>query len=167
MKQVIKQGQAIDALTPDEFVRLLPRPVETTRIRAKAQVQLNAAGSGQVEIYKVPAGYSFEARRVFINIGGSSDPSTGNVPLNVAGKFVAYLRSGTLIEYAAPTGPNAVPQVPGVQTWGEEQGPYYRNGEVVEVQALGLTANQWLTVDLEGILFRPSTDPTQGEHPGS
>lgn len=152
-RQRITHGAVIDFVTPDELVKMVPRPPQRTRMRVEAQVMLNAAGNGQVEVYSIPAGYAFEARRVSLNIGGSTDPSTGNVPLNVAGKFVAYLRSGSLIEYAVPVSPNAVPQVPGAQNWGAEQGPYLRNKEVFEVQAQGLTPNQMLTVILEGILY--------------
>ena len=158
MKQRIIHGAEIDFVTPDEIVKLIPRPKEETRIRVIETIQLDANGSGTDEVYKVPAGYEFRARRVMLNIGGATDPSTGNVPLNVAGKFVAYLRSGNLIEYAVPVSPNAAPQVPGAQNWGSEQGPYLRNGEVFEVQAKGLTANAILTVALEGILTRPAVD---------
>lgn len=155
MRQTVQLGKPLDFLTQDELVRLLPRPLEVTRIRATETIQLDATGSGQDEVYKVPMGYEFAARRVTLDIGGATDPSTGNVPLNVAGKFVAYLRSGARIEYAVPISPNTAPQVPGVQTWAKEQGPYLRNGEVFEVQAKGLTASAVLTVVLEGLLTRP------------
>lgn len=155
MKQAVKPGATLDFVTPDEVAKLIPRPREVTRIRAIQTVTLDGTGSGADEIFKVPAGYFFEARRVFLNITGAVDPSTGNIPLNVAGKYVAYMRSGGLIEYAVPVSPNSVPQIPGVQTWGREQGPYLRNGEVFEAVAKGLTANAILTVALEGILTRP------------
>lgn len=158
-KQRIVHGAIIDTLTPDEFVKLQARPEQRTRIREPAQVQLDGSGSGVVAVYKIPAGFQFEVRRVTLDIGGAVDPSTGNVPLNVAGKYVKYRRSGSLIEYGVPVSPNAVPQVPGVQTWGEQQGPYLRNGEVFEVEAKGLTANQLLTVIIEGILDRPAEPP--------
>lgn len=154
-KQRMVYGAEIETVTPDEILKLIPRPVETTRVRVTETVQLDATGSGQDEVYKVPMGYEFRARRVSLDISGATDPSTGNVPLNVAGKFVAYLRSGTRIEYAVPSSPNAVPQVPGVQTWGSEQGPYLRNAEVFEVLVKGLTASAVLTVVLEGDLRRP------------
>lgn len=127
------------------------------RVRATAIVQLDAAGNGQDEIYTVPIGFEFEARRVTLDLDTATDPSTGNVALNVAGRAVEILRSGTRVEYAAPLSPNGVAQVPGIQTWGAEQGPYVSNGEVVEIRARGLTPNSRLTATIEGVQKRPYT----------
>lgn len=161
MQQRVHPGAALDILTPDEALRLLDdfyaRTV-TYRVRAAGTVALDANGNGTEELYSVPLGMEFEARRVTLDISGASDPSTGNVALNVAGKFVAYQRSGARIEYAVPLSPNSVPQVPGVQTWGDEQGPYLRNGEVFEIAARGLTANGILFAIVEGILRRPPAE---------
>lgn len=153
MRQVLKPGQPVEFVTPDEIARLIPRPSEETRIRMPQGMQLNAAGAGQIEVYKIPAGYEFEVRRVVVTLTGNvpSDPNTAPVLLNAAGKFVAYLRSGSLIEYAQPMY-GASLQVPGVQTWGDEQGPYLQNAEVFEVAAAGLPANGQLNVYMEGIL---------------
>lgn len=159
MKQTIKHGAEIEVLTPDEAARMLndmrasERP---SRVRATASVKLDAAGNAQDEVFVVPAGYEFALRRVTLDLDSAADPSTGNVALNVAGKTVEYLRSGTRIEYAAPVSPNAIPQVPGVQTWGDQQGPYFRNAEVFEVRVKGLTANALLSVIAEGIMSRPA-----------
>lgn len=155
-QQRIMHGAMVDFVTPDEVLSLIPRPPEVTRIRATQQVQLGAQGNGQDEVYKVPTGYEFGARRVsmYLSVG---DPTTGAVALTGAGKGVAYLRSGTFIEWAQPQYGSAV-QIPGVQTWGSEQGPYLRNAEVFEVLAVGLTASAILTVVLEGILRRPGTE---------
>lgn len=151
-RQRVVHGAFIDTVTPDEMYRMIPRPPRKTRMRVGATLALDATGSGRADVYKVPIGGEFEARRVMLNLESAADPSTGNVALNVAGKFVKYLRSGTLIEYAVPFGPNAVSQIPGVQTWGAEQGPYLRNGEVFQIQALGLTASVVLSIFVEGIL---------------
>lgn len=70
-----------------------------------------------------------------------------------ANRSVRYLRSGTPIAWAQPEYGPAV-QVPGSETWGDEQGPYVRNGEVFEVKAAGLTANAILDVTVEGIQKR-------------
>ena len=156
--QRIAHGATIETATPSEvaeIVNAVRQPERKLRVRAAATVQLNAAGVGEDDVYKVPLGMEFAVRRVFLNITGASDPSTGNVPLNVAGKYVAYLRSGALIEYAVPISPNVAPQVPGTQTWGDQQGPYLRNGEVFQVVTLGLTANAVLDVQIEGILSKP------------
>ena len=155
MRQAIKPGGTIDVATPAEIAALLPQSDEAKRVRAPANVQLDAAGSGQDEVYTVPAGYRFEVRRVVLTLRGNvpADPNTGNVLLNAAGKYVAYLRSGSLIEYGQPQYGAAI-QVPGVQTWGRQQGPYLANKETFEVVAAGLTASVILTVYMEGILYK-------------
>jgi hypothetical protein len=150
-------GAVLDFVTPGEAAQIIPRPAQITRIRASQTIQLGATGGGQDEVYKVPAGYEFAVRRITINLMTATDPNTGNVTLSTAGKYVAYLRSGQFMEYGQP-GYGAALQVPGVQSWGEQQGPYLRNGEVFEVMAVGLTANTQLLVMLEGLLARPSSD---------
>lgn len=155
MRFTLKHGTTLETATPDEVRTIIAEAHKRSapkRVRANAIVLLDASGNGQAEVYTIPVGFQFEARRVFLDLDTASDPSTGNVALNVAGKAVDYLRSGTRIEYAVPFGPNAASQIPGVQTWGSEQGPYFRNGEVFEVRARGLTANARLSVTVEGIL---------------
>ena len=157
MQQRMVHGAMLDFATPDEIYHLIPRPEQVTRIRAGETIQLDANGAGRDEVYKVPLGYEFAARRVSVTLSGVSDPSSGNVVLNVAGKWIAYLRSQQFIEFGQPQYGAAI-QVPGIQTWGDQQGPYLRNGEYFEVQAAGLTANAALIVLLEGLLVRPSTE---------
>lgn len=156
MRQVLRPGYPVDFLTPDEFVRLQARERQQSRVRSASTLQLDANGNGVNIAFEVEAGYEFEARRIVLTLTGNipSDPNTGAVALNAAGKFVAYLRSGSLIEYGQPQY-GATIQVPGIQTWSREQGPYLRNQEVFQVQANGLTANGVLNVYLEGILVRP------------
>lgn len=159
MRTKLTHGAILDFLTPGEaktmLAEMVPERDRPQRVRLAASIVLDANGNGQDEVYTVPIGYEFAARRVFLNLSSASGPVTGAVALNVAGKFIAFLRSGTLIEYAIPLAPTAIAQVPGVQTWSNEEGPYLRNGETFEVQALGLTAGAGLTVTLEGILARP------------
>lgn len=161
--QVIRPGKPVNFVTPDEMAAMIARPRQVSRIRAAETIQLNASGIGQDEVYKVPMGQEFAVRRITLTLTGNApnDPNTGNVLLNAAGKFVAYLRSGHLIEYGQPQYGAAI-QVPGVQTWGDQQGPYLRNGEVFEVYAAGLTASLSLSVYLEGILYRPDTEHQMG-----
>jgi len=155
-QQRIVHGAMIEAVTPDEIVKLIPRPQDINRIRATQQVQMDTTGSGRDEVYKVPTGMEFAARRVSMYLT-INDPTTGAVTLSGAGKGVAYMRSGQFIEWAQPQYGAAI-QVPGVQTWGSEQGPYLRNAEVFEVFAIGFAASAILTVVLEGILRRPGTE---------
>ena len=156
MRQRVVHGTMIDALTPDEFVKLVPRPAQTSRVRAPQTVALDATGSGVDVIYKVPMGYELYVRRVSVTLNTVTDPSAAPVFLNVAGHFMVYQRSGMFIEYAQPQYATQT-QVPGIQTWGDQQGPYLRNGETFEVKAVGLTANAQLDVTLEGILRRPDS----------
>lgn len=158
MRQRIMHGAMIDFVTADELYRAIPRPQEVTRIRAPQGIKLDAAGAASFDIYKVPTGMALEIRRVVFTLTGNapSDPNTGNVLLNAAGKFIAYLRSGQLIEYGQPQYGAAI-QVPGVQTWGDSQGPYIRNGEVFGAQVAGLTPNIMLNAYMEGVLTRPSS----------
>jgi hypothetical protein len=80
------------------------------------------------------------------------------VALNAAGKYIKYTRSGIFTAYAMPEAPTGLFQVPGVESWGEQQGPTLRNGEVFELQILGLTALASLTVELQGLLVGPKVD---------
>lgn len=162
MKQRIVHGAFVDMVTPDELYRAIPRPESTTRVRSPGSINLNGVGSGIADVYKVPIGFEYELRRVVLSPTGTNDadPSTTHVVF-AAGIYVAYLRSGQLIEYAQ-TQYGAAFQVPGTQSWGEEQGPYLRNGEVLQIKAVGLAAfaNSVLSCYAEGILKRPNN-----EHP--
>jgi hypothetical protein len=162
MRQRVVHGAVIDTTTPDETERIIRhytnKPERVTYIRAGETITLSAGGNGQDEVYKVPLGYRFQARRVFLNLSTATAPLTGNVALNAAGIYVAYLRSGAIIEYANPQSAAGIPSIPGAQSWGDQQGPVLVNGEVFEVSAVGLTANASLDVTLEGILTCPEDD---------
>lgn len=153
--QVVRPGHPLDFLTPHEMAAMLPKPRQVTRVRSPQTIQLDSNGNGVNNVYECPLGYKFEARRIVLSLTGNaaSDPTVGAVAI-AAGHWVAYLRSGNLIEYGQPQW-TTLYQVPGVQTWGDEQGPFIRNGEVFQVQAGGLGANATLNVYLEGILTRP------------
>jgi hypothetical protein len=149
-------GGHIDTVTPEELAAMLKPAEQRSKVRTAASFVLDGNGSivgGNVgDIYKVPAGAEFYLRRVFFDISGATDPSTGSVALNVAGKYIKYLRSGTMIGYAIPLAPTAVAQVPGVEDWSEQQGPYLANGEKLQISTLGLTANGGLKVEIQGVL---------------
>jgi hypothetical protein len=156
MRQRVIPGGELDIPTPAEILKLIP-PIQVeqeSRIRSGMTMVLTAAGGGQEEIYKVPLGYEFELRRLQLDYGGQ-DTATNSTSLNAAGVAVQILRSGTLIEFANPAQAGGVGLIPGIQTWGSQQGPAIRNGEVLEVLALGLRANATLRVTFEGILTRP------------
>lgn len=159
-KQRILHGAFIDIPSTDEIVKLIPRPPVRTRIRASAVAVLDAAGSGLLDVYKVPTGQEFEVRRVQIEINGveAGNFITASISLATVGPSLQYLRSGRRIEWAYPTSPlgSNVGRVPGIQTWGQEQGPYVRNGEVFQVLATalgGAAINSAMLIEVEGILM--------------
>lgn len=160
MRTKIVPGAELEVLTPGEaaeLVRSAYRETVEERVRAAQTIKLDANGAGEDDVYSPPLGFEFEARRISVDLDSAADPATGNVTLNAAGKTVEYLRgvAGTRIEWGQPQYGAAV-QVPGIQTWGSEQGPYIRNGETFAVRARGLTANATLNVTVEGILKRPA-----------
>lgn len=155
-KQTVRHGATLDIATPEEvgeIVRSLKRGATESTLRMDASLQLDGTGSGLCTVYTVPAGMQLFVRRVSLNIGGATDPSTGQVALNVAGKYVKYQRSGLFIEYGIPLAPTAIAQVPGVQTWSAVEGPYLTNNESFEVVALGLTPNSVLDIKMQGLLL--------------
>lgn len=163
MKTKIKPGVEIETLTEAEARGLIAdaiRGLDTTRtqrVRAAETFQLDANGNGETPVYTVPAGFQFEVRRIVLDCDEAGGPSgAGKITLDAAGESVEYLRSGTRIEYGQPEYGPAV-QIPGIQTWGAQQGPYLRNDETFSVRANGLTANVHIGVSVEGILYK--TDP--------
>lgn len=157
-RQKVVPGGELEILTADELVRMIKRPEQVTRVRVPAALKVSAAGVVSGDVYKVPAGMEFDARRIVLTLTGPvlpNDPTAGGpgvvVSVNVTGAYVAYTRSGQLIQYGYPSY-CSYPQVPGQETWGDQQGPYLRNGEVFGIYAAGMTANGQLSVYLEGLL---------------
>lgn len=165
MKHVIRQGATVDIPTTQEIVDAVggvkghpaqesAEPTRTT-IRAMENLQLDATGSGIVDLLTIPPGFEFELRRMSYNLSTCSDSFTGAVQLGVAGVYIKLLRSGNFIEYAMPTAPTTHVQVPGVETWSAVEGPFLANGEKLQVQAVGLTANADLFIECTGLMLRP------------
>lgn len=160
MRQRIIHGAFVDMVTPDELYKAIRRPVEITRIRASETVQLDANGTsgGPVAVYKVPIGTEFDIRRVSFELSGVTELNLqgSSVSLASVGTSIRYFRSGNPIEFAYPVSPvaSSPARVPGVQTWGDQQGPYMRNGEVFQIASvLQVAQATWsLTMTVEGIL---------------
>ena len=70
MKQLIRPGGTIDALTQDELVKLIPRERDVSYWRTKGAFALNAAGGGQDSI-DVSSEYDFFMERVCIGGAGA------------------------------------------------------------------------------------------------
>lgn len=159
-QQRVTAGGTLDIPSLDEIANLMLGGPLRQRVVAKQVIQLNNVGNGSTgvdteDLYTVPAGMFFEARRISFNLNTATDPNTGNVALNVTGKYISLLRSGEWMEYANPSSAAGVPSIPGAQSWAKEQGPYLQNQQVFQVACVGLTANASVTVILEGV----QTDP--------
>lgn len=159
----LKHGLKFDTVSRREMEELLrrfqTRQETRERVRAGATIILDAAGVGQDEVYQVPMGFEFEVRRVQLELSdvGESNLPAGVLSLGTAATSLQYLRSGTRIEWGFPVSPVASSpgRVPGIQTWGDQQGPFLGNGEVFEVRAVFPTKpNVTLTVLVEGILTK-------------
>lgn len=141
------------------------REANRTRVRIPASGTTDPVdGSGFITLYSVPPGFTLEVRRLqfdgsWCKADGTNLATTGAVPLVSGGMSVQYLRSGRRIEWGNPGGipPVTGGCVPGVQTWGEEQGPFLQGGEVFQVQYRlnqASARNGVLLVTLEGILSK-------------
>ena len=159
-KQRVVHGATLDIPSVEDIVTAIGGKQEPQRImiRASASLVLDATGSGVEPVYEVPMGCEFGLRRIEITLGAVVDPVANAVNLSVAGAYAALQRSGTLMEYLAPTGPTGHAAIPGVQSWGDEQGPFLRNGEVLEVRGVGLGAGNSLQIFAQGVLIRPVYD---------
>lgn len=163
MRTKLIHGAILDTASRKEVEELLKqyttRQDTRERVRASAVITLDANGVGQDEVYGPPPGWELEIRRVQVDLQSVNETNfpAGSIPLSTAGVSLQYLRSGTRIQWGNPeSGAGAGGRVPGLETWGAEQGPYLRNGEVFEVRAvLGApVANQVLSIYMEGILTK-------------
>lgn len=162
-RTLLKHGAILDTASRAEVEGLLKqyqtRQETRERVRSPAVVLLDGSGIGQDEVYTVPMGFELEVRRVTLDLSTATEStlSITSVNLSGAGVSIQYLRSGQRIEWGLPVSPLGGFRVPGIETWGSEQGPCLRNGEVFEVRAVlgaALAANATLTVTMEGILTK-------------
>lgn len=170
MQQRIVHGAFVDMLTPDELYKAIKRPERKTRIRVPYAIELDAAGStgnAPFPLYKVPIGASFEARRINFELGNVNGLNivTASISLATVGPptaWIEYLRSGQHIEWAYPISPlgSNLGRVPGIQTWGDEQGPFISNGDVFQINCAltAASAGTSLSGVLEGILTENNPD---------
>lgn len=159
----LKHGSILDTVSREEMRQLLQeftiRQQTRERVRATAVVVLDANGLGEVNVYTAEPGWELEVRRLFFDnsVASEGNLAAGSINLSTPGQAVQYLRSGTRIEWGNPIGPLATTgRIPGTQTWGNEQGPYLRNGEVFQVRLLAgvAFALSTLTVTMEGIITK-------------
>jgi hypothetical protein len=159
-RQRIIHGAHLEIPTIEDIAAVVGVKEEPRRImiRASASMVMDANGNGVETVYEVPMGSEFGVRRLELTLGAVVDPVGNSVNLSAAGSYVALQRSGTLVEYLAPAGPTGHASIPGVQSWGDEQGPFLRNGEALEIRAVGLGVGASLQVFLQGVLVRPAYD---------
>jgi hypothetical protein len=160
-KQRVIHGAMLDIPTVGDIAKVVGVKEEPRRImmRMGASMILDGTGSGTETVYEVPMGSEFGLRRIELTLGSIVDPNSNAVNLATAGAYIILQRSGTLMEYLAPKGPSVYnAALPGVQSWGDEQGPFLRNGEALEVRAFGLGAGASLQIFCQGTLVRPVYD---------
>lgn len=165
MRQMVRPGGHIETVTPDEVVKILHsqrRDWEVFRA-AESSNPLNANGQGQLDVYQCPAGMEAAVRRVSIYQSPGADPISTQQLLNAAGKFCYYTRNDQFIEYAIPLGPAGQAQIPGLQTWSFEEGPYLRNQEVfgLNINLGSGAAGQTVVIQVQGRLM-----DHRGKHEG-
>jgi hypothetical protein len=156
----LKHGVMLNTVSKEEMESLLreytTRQQTRERVRASADILLDGNGAGTVDVYKVPLGYELEVRRVAVDLTDVT-PATfvaQSINLATAGVALQYLRSGTRIEWALPQSSLGGFRVPGIETWGSQQGPYLQNGEIFQVEALLGRTGGTLIVNMEGILTK-------------
>lgn len=130
-------------------------PRRLTWISAAASVVLTTdTGAGTVNVYAVPPGYTFEVRRVHLELN-TVEVLNAAIPLAGIGA-VQYLRSGARIEWGNPRCSSINGgSVPGDQNWAEEEGPFLSGGEVFQVRTILILAASLgaiFTATVEGIL---------------
>lgn len=132
----------------------IPKGEQLTQVRVTESGIVKADGIVTVDVYQCPLGYEFFARRIFIDESIANGTPNGGTMIG-ANSWVTYMRSGTRIGYALLA--NSVDGFeeygcPGVETWGDQQGPMIRNGEVFQVKFTGFPVADGVTVALQGIL---------------
>lgn len=131
-----------------------------TRIRVPAAGILGAFSRLYLPVYTVPVGYVFDGRRIAFDMADiafdGSDLLAQSAPLADPSSTLEYLRSGLRIEWGNPQNPCYPGQgaVPGLQNWGEDEGPHLTGGETFEVKMRLSTGGFRIIVLLEGILSR-------------
>lgn len=173
MRTLIKPGSPIETLTPDEARDIIQQEYRKQvfqHVRAEGTAKMDATGTGQVDAYTCPMGFEFECRRILIEGDAGlfwlkALPALGQGGPSQLVNPLEYMRSGESI--GIPTVSNviktAVPQdevwwlFPHLDTWGDQQGPYIRNGETLSLNLRGLinSANLTIQVTVEGLQRRP------------
>jgi len=141
----------LDLLTKDELREEIDRAAARLdqgprRVRAAASGRTDAGGNLDLDVYDVNVGGEFALSRFVVK----ADDATAGVPIIAAAGFVNLLRSGILIDFyglAKRVGGLALPLV---DTWGNHDAPFVRNGEILQVQVRGYSANMGVTVEIMG-----------------
>ncbi len=142
---------SLDLLTKDELREEIDRATSRLdqgprRVRGAASGRTDANGNLDLDVYDVNVGGEFSLSRLVVK----ADNATAGVPIVAAAGFINLLRSGTLIDFyglAKVVGGLALPLR---DTWGNHDAPFVRNGEILQVQVRGYTANMGVTVEIMG-----------------
>lgn len=151
MRQKLGNIGEVDLLTADELHVELSDAVRQLqggprRVRGAMSGKTDAAGALDMDVYDVSVGGQLALSRLLIR----ADNATAGVPVVAAAGFINLLRSGLLIDFygvAKVVGGLALPLR---DTWGNHEAPLIRNGEILQVQVRGYTANMGVTVEIQG-----------------
>lgn len=148
MKQKVVPGATIDAATPKEVAELVRALIRTDvyeRVRESSTGNLDAAGDGSVDVYKVPVGMEFRLCRVIVLPAGYTYAAMFT---NAAGGVTIERNGGVIID-----GFNLAAGLPNAWSAGSGAAPRYKNGEVVSIGFVGGPASTGVLVRIEGDQF--------------
>lgn len=139
---------------------LTRRQVTRQRVRAAASgvIPLTLDTPLILPVYKVPTGFRLDINQVQWDLGTFTEADLLNGIALLGGNSGSYYRSGIRLAWALPKSPAlSLPAIPGIETWGDEEGPQLISGEVFEVHVNihinnPLSVGAPLTITIEGTL---------------
>jgi hypothetical protein len=162
VKFTLKPGAELDILTAAELREVMRErwtdfeqdaPVT---FRAPLSDKTNASGGATVEVLRVPAGRRFKLTRLLVWLDGftPADPYQDD-----AAYMVIRREGGQRTDFLPLTSASGY-GLPAVFTDGDAQAAEFVNGEVIQVEFVGLPANTTLTVYAQGQLQALAPDVT-------
>lgn len=142
----------LDLLTQDELHAELQKVADRLdgggprRVRGAATGKTDASGNADIDVYDVNVGGEFALSRLVVK----ADNATPGVPVIAATGFLNLLRSGILVDFYGVAKTAGGLSLPLRDTWGNHDAPFFRNGELVQVQIRGYTASMGVTIEIMG-----------------
>lgn len=155
MKQTLSPNGELDILTADELdgvVRELLsgylRPPQTMRIPYGDT--LDDTGAAMIEVWTVPLGYMFNLHRLTVEADGY-DPAN---PFINADGWIEIDRGAWMEDFVSLDDPG----LPRIYTSGDDDAPYYTNGERIVLKVVGGPASTSLSGQIQGTLQPIASD---------